>query len=448
VETDEDHTRLRPLEHIRRLRRLPQSAALIGQNSLYSVAGLVLPAIALLVATPFLVHQLGTTDYGLWVLTTSFLGVVGFFDLGLSTALAKFVAQYRATGDIDRLSASVTMGVALYLVVAVVLTPVVFFAAPSIASAIGSDAHHAKLTTATRLVSLAITPLLLKNAALAVPIGLQRFRVPMAAAILQALLTLGLALAAAYLTGSVSVVVGTTVVAIWVTAAVAVVFAYRALTAMAARWVFSMAHLRTIGRFMVFTAGTALGGVLFASLDRIAVGVVAGLSAVTYYTVSIAVAQNLLTVADVLSRPLMPAASEWASNDEWARVRRWLLRSTASIAVLECIAGAILLAISEPFMRAWMGASFTTHALSGFRILIVVFTLTAIGAPAFHIANGTGHPWAPALGGTAGGTLTLVLIVVLAPRWHATGAAFANVGAWLALFPLIYMWHRLGVRRS
>jgi O-antigen/teichoic acid export membrane protein len=444
VDTEQEHARLSMLERIWRDRNIPATATLIARNSAYSVVGLVVPAVALLIATPLLVHQLGTIDYGLWVLTTSFLGVLGFFDLGLSTALGKYIAQFRATDDIGRLSASATMGFVLYLLIAAVLTPVVFFTAPYITTAIhGGEASSATLTTAIRLASLAIAPMLLKNAALAVPIGLQRYKMPMAMSILQVTLTLGLALAAAFLTGSVSVVVATTVAAIWVTAAVSCAYAYLALSAIHARWVFSIAHLRTIAGFMMFTAGTALGGALFASLDRIVVGAVAGLSAVAYYAVSISVAQNLLTMADVVARPLMPASSVWASNEEWARVRRWLVRSTALIAALEFFAATVLLAVSEPFMTAWMGASFTEHALSGFRILIVVFAVAAVGASAFHIANGTGYPWAPTVGGTVGGLLTLALIVLLAPIWGVTGAAAANVGGLLSLFPLVYMWRKL-----
>lgn len=444
VDTEGEHTRSRVLTRLWRDRGISATASLLGRNSAYSVVGLLVPALGLLVATPLLVHQLGTADYGLWLLATSFIGVLGFFDLGLSTALGKYIAQFRAEDDIERLSASATMGFLLYLLIAAVLTPLVFFTAPYITMAVRSgETSSAALTTAIRIVSLAIVPMLLKNAALAVPIGLQRFKVPMTISILQASLTLGLAVASAFLTGSVTVVVATTVAAIWLTAAAACTSAYRALSAIHARWVFSLSHLRAISGFMFYTAGTALGGVLFVSMDRVVVGALAGLSAVAYYAVSVSAAQYLLTMGDVVTRPLMPAASGWASNEEWARVRRWLVRSTASIAALEFFAAAVLLAVSEPFMTAWMGASFTAHALTGFRILIVLFAVAAVAAPAFHIANGTGHAWAPMVGGIVGGLLTLVLIVLLLPTWGVTGAALANVGALCWFFSLVYMWRRL-----
>jgi len=48
---------------------------------------------------------------GLWMIGTSFLGFLGVFDLGLSTAVAKYIAEYHEEGDISRLSATSTSGI-------------------------------------------------------------------------------------------------------------------------------------------------------------------------------------------------------------------------------------------------------------------------------------------------------------------------------------------------
>ena len=66
---------------------------------------------------------------------------------------------------------------------------------------------------------------------------------------------------------------------------------------------------------------------------------------------------------------------------------------------------------------------------------------------AYQVANGMGSPWAPALGGTVGGAMTIVFIFLLAPRWGVTGAATANLWAWTALFPLAYMLWKLRPRQ-
>jgi O-antigen/teichoic acid export membrane protein len=427
----------------------PSGASALGKNTLYSIAGFAVPALGLLLFTPILIHELGASEYGLWALCTSLLGLAGVFDLGLSTAVAKHVAQYRAAHDIDGLSSSVTAGTALYVVVGLVVAPIAFVLAPVIAPVFAANGvSDETVTTLFRIVSLGIVPLLLKNAALAVPIGLQRFGPPTAIAILQTSLTLGLATAVAYSDGSIELVVASTVASLSLTSVVSLVVGYRMLASIGARTSFSRTELRTLLRFSAFTGVTAVGHVLFASLDRVVVGAVLGPSAVAYYSVSIGLAINLLFVADALTRPLMPAASAWTSVRDWGRVRAWLKRATLGVAVLELVAAGILLLVSEPFLTLWLGSDFTEHAVTPFRILVVVFAVVAVGAPAFHIANGAGYPWAPALGGSVGGALTIVFIFLLAPTWGVSGAAAANFWGWTALFPLAYLTWKFRPRAS
>ena len=54
-----------------------------------------------LALTPFFIHQLGADAYGLWLFVVSLSvtkGALGFFDLGVSSALIKFIAEYEAVG--------------------------------------------------------------------------------------------------------------------------------------------------------------------------------------------------------------------------------------------------------------------------------------------------------------------------------------------------------------
>jgi O-antigen/teichoic acid export membrane protein len=229
---------------------------------------------------------------------------------------------------------------------------------------------------------------------------------------------------------------------------VCLAFAYQMLSAVGAHAIFSTRQLRVVSRFLAFTSATALGHVLFASLDRVVVGAVLGVSQLAYYSVAIGVAVNLLNVADVLTRPLMPAVSAWAATAERTLIRRVLIRTTLATAALEALAGGVLLAVSGPFMRLWLGSAFAAHALTPFRVLVVIFAVVAVGAPSYQVANGSGHPWAPAAGGTVGGAATIAFIFLLAPRWGVTGAAAANFWAWAALFPLTYMLWKLRGRTA
>lgn len=63
--------------------------------------------IAVLIAfflSPFVVHTLGNTGYGIWILITSVTGYLGLLDLGVTAALVRYVSKFKALQDSRRLN--------------------------------------------------------------------------------------------------------------------------------------------------------------------------------------------------------------------------------------------------------------------------------------------------------------------------------------------------------
>ncbi len=419
----------------------------VVKNSLYNLCGLVMPALLLLIFTPTLVHHMGTESYGLWTLAVSVLGLMGVVEFGLGTAIAKYVAQYTSSYSSEGLSATVTTGFAVYLAIGFLFTMPLYFLAPHIArffptSSVSLD----RIEGAIRLVSLGFVPLLLKSAGLAVPTGLQRFEIQMAITIGQQVLMYLAVVSIVALGGSVEDVILSTVLSMWFTALGTVVIAVRMLRALGGRILFSFEYFRKILSFMAFAGAANVGGQVFGSLDRIAVGTVLGIEAVSYYSVAIGVASKLLSLSGVLTSALMPAASSWHAAGDTERILKYLKRSTVAVGLLNACVGGSLLLFSGAFMRLWMGNAFAEQALAPFRILVLVYAVISINAPAYYVANGIGIPWICALGALVGGGATVGLIIALGHLIGLQGAAWANAGYWLTLVIVFYTGDRL--RRS
>src|SRR6516164_11224431 len=54
--------------------------------------------------TPFVVAHLGDSAYGIWALVLQLTGYMGVVDVGLRSALVRFVSSAHATGDKPRLN--------------------------------------------------------------------------------------------------------------------------------------------------------------------------------------------------------------------------------------------------------------------------------------------------------------------------------------------------------
>src|SRR5580765_5633253 len=71
------------------------------KNSLYGLFSWLLPIIPTVFATPIVVRGLGKEQYGLYVIISGFISY--FFTAGIGKAAAKYVAEYRVTGETEKI---------------------------------------------------------------------------------------------------------------------------------------------------------------------------------------------------------------------------------------------------------------------------------------------------------------------------------------------------------
>jgi len=64
--------------------------------------------------TPFIISHLGKTGYGIWVLIGSFIGYYGLLNLGVSSAITRYVARYAAQGDEKALNETASTAMAMF----------------------------------------------------------------------------------------------------------------------------------------------------------------------------------------------------------------------------------------------------------------------------------------------------------------------------------------------
>ncbi|MCX6720127.1 MAG: MATE family efflux transporter, partial [Candidatus Staskawiczbacteria bacterium] len=64
---------------------------------------------------PFLLRVLGDKMYGLWILSGAFLAYMGYLDLGISSAVARFVARAVGQKDIKEINEVVNTSFVIYI---------------------------------------------------------------------------------------------------------------------------------------------------------------------------------------------------------------------------------------------------------------------------------------------------------------------------------------------
>ena len=82
---------------------------MIGRNIFANYLGTVLSVGLTFVITPFMIHRLGDSVYGIWISAHTLLFYLKFLDFGSYNALVKYVAHYSAQGKFEELSSLVTI---------------------------------------------------------------------------------------------------------------------------------------------------------------------------------------------------------------------------------------------------------------------------------------------------------------------------------------------------
>ena len=67
--------------------------SLLARSTIWNMVGFVAPLIVAVVVIPYLIKRLGTAEYGVLTIAWGVVGYFGVFDMGLSNAMTKFVAE-------------------------------------------------------------------------------------------------------------------------------------------------------------------------------------------------------------------------------------------------------------------------------------------------------------------------------------------------------------------
>src|SRR5437868_2830541 len=93
----------------------PYSAAWITRSVFSNWFGVIANLIVGFLLAPFIVHRLGDSGYGIWALVLQLTGYMGVVDVGLRSALVRFVSRHHAQKDTVALSELLSSTLWMYL---------------------------------------------------------------------------------------------------------------------------------------------------------------------------------------------------------------------------------------------------------------------------------------------------------------------------------------------
>ncbi|MGA2534622.1 MAG: polysaccharide biosynthesis protein [Terracidiphilus sp.] len=326
-------------------------------NAAYGVLDYASYPIGMLLVAPVVLHKLGASEYGLWMIATALISAGGIIASGFCDANIQRVAHLRGIGKADLIPNTVRGMLGISMTLGFLLAAASWIAAPY---AVARIAMGRQLSPSECLICLRIASgLILLRSIESVPVSTQRafehYRGTTQISTAVRLLTLASAAAFAFL--------GQRTISILAATAVLMAFGmylqFRQLPRFfgAVRlWPrFHPAETRVLLGLGIFVWLQAIGGVIFGQLDRVVLGVTLGALAVAPYSLCVQFAHPIFGLTASGLSFLFPYLSGRASTLSINALKRTLLKAFAcNLALVICGAG-LLLFEGPRLIRLWAG---------------------------------------------------------------------------------------------
>ena len=369
------------------------SGRLLAKNTIWNLVGACAPILVAVFCLPVIKTKLGTDRLGIISLAWVVLGYFGLFDLGLSRALTKLVAErlgLQRSLEIPGLvwtSLFLMSGIGILgSIISLLLVPWMVLHPLKVPPELHSETIHAFYW-----IAIAI-PIVIVTAGLrGVLEALQRFRLATAIRIPMGIFTyLGPVLVLPF-SHSLVAVIAVLVVGRAIAGAAHFWACCHALPSLRKSYSFHSSDVGPLFRFGSWMTVSNVVGPFMVSFDRFLIGSIISVSAVAYYAVPYEVVTKLGLIPVSVVGVLFPAFSTTVVSD---RGRLLALYNSGLkyifFALFPCVL--VLVAFAPEGLRFWLGTDFARQSAFVAQVLAIGVFINGLGQVPFAHLQGAGRP--------------------------------------------------------
>ncbi len=377
---------------------------------------------------PFVLRHVGATDYGLWILITSLTGYASVLEFGISSAVIKYVAEFRVKGEREEMHGLIATALSLYTVLgvlAILFSVVIAVLLPHIIHVPPGDE-----STAVKLVLLAGIGLGISIPAtiiVGVLRGLQRFDLLNVLYVINTLLNAGVTIVVLLLGWGVMGIAAAAIPVTVLTQLPGLWLIRRADPEMRVGWRGARRDLvRTVTGFSFKLFIIQIARQLQMRTDELVIAARLPIAAVTPYSFGRRLGEIPNQLANQFIRTLMPLASGLHAESDWTRLRAMYVASSRLAVAISAPLAAILSVLAPTLLTLWIGPEYARY----WPVVLLISLSSVVGIsqyPAGAMLQGMARHNILAVTSILNGIVNLGLSLVLVRYLGITGVALGTL---------------------
>jgi O-antigen/teichoic acid export membrane protein len=419
----------------------------------------VIPILPTLIATPVIIKTLGNETYGLYVIVLGFTGY--FFTLNVGKAVTKYVAEYRAVGEIEKISNSVSATLLFGFAIGLFSTFLIAVSAAFFVSDVLQIPAHLQYTAVIALYLGCLNILINMIGVIFQSIlqGLQRFDTFMLVSNSTSILTT-IAVLIAVLSGYSIVAIFFVSLAVALASAIAsAILVKRILPELKFRLGVGADAWGEVWRYGVSIMAYQLFGSILLLFERSWITRQYGAEALTFYVVPMTLAIYLQTFVGSVVLAVFPVINEHLSRPDL--LAELYKEATKLIFIIVAFCGMTAAVIGPVFLELWLNVEFARISYSILLIQVLTFSVVSLTMIVWQVAESFRYAWLTAAANLTWMAVGIPSIVLFSYKWNLFGVAVGRLVGVAVYIPLILyierrflggvfwsFWCSLGVRIS
>ena len=418
----------------------------IAQNILSNWFALAVTTAVGFFLSPFVVHHLGNVVYGVWVLVSSLVAYMNLLDLGLQSAVVRFVSKGVAQENHEESSGTVSgaLWIRLWISLAIIATGVVLSVEFHRVFSIPAELQRAA-SIAVLVSAFTVAMNLWCGVFRGVLVALHRYDLTSGVSILQ---TCARAAGFIFLLRS---GYGLLALALWelgisVAANLAIVIScFRIYPRL--KIAFGRPDRDTLQKLWSYSSYVFLINVAVQVAyytDNLVVGAFLSPAAVTLYAIGGVIIGYARQIVASMTTTFAPLASTFEAEGKYDNLQRLLIQGTRAALVVSLPIEAALFFRGETFIRLWMGPQYAQPSAMVMKILLLSVVFSSANSTSGGVAYGMEKLKRVMVWAIAEAVANLTLSVILVHKIGIYGVAWGT--AIPSLLIEVWLWPRFACR--
>ena len=349
------------------------SSRKIIRNSIANYGGFFFQFAIAFFLSPFLVHSLGDTQYGIWSIVAAFSGYMSLFDLGISSSLTRYVSKYNKTGETDKNNNVISSALGLYVIIAVLIIIVSPISANILTKLIKFDPSlNDTVNFLVIIVSFDVAFFLVAGTFRGVFQGLQQYD------IINTILIISGAIKALLFFYFLSRGYGLLTMGL-------ISFLEKAITIIIFVYILTKRYHLNINvkritktgvscilGYSIFTFINMIANQLIYYTDSFVIGYFMDAAAVTYYSIAWSLIEYVKRFCTSFTRVFVPVISEYEALGNYTKIKNILISGAKYTLIVSCLFSLGLIIFGKAFINLWMGSEY--GLVCGPVLIILVFS--------------------------------------------------------------------------